>query len=115
VTKTSGESSIKRYVRGKLLGKGGFAKCYEVNNMETKKISAAKIIAKSSLTKSRARQKLISEIKIHRSLHHPGIVQFEHVFEDQENVYILLEMCSNQVNLTIFTAENSTIFELDAQ
>jgi len=24
-------------------------------------------------------------------------VQFEHVFEDHENVYILLELCSNQV------------------
>eukprot|EP01017_Pseudomicrothorax_dubius_P045733 TRINITY_DN794_c0_g1_i1.p1 TRINITY_DN794_c0_g1~~TRINITY_DN794_c0_g1_i1.p1 ORF type:complete len:643 (-),score=160.85 TRINITY_DN794_c0_g1_i1:66-1994(-) len=96
IAKTSGEFTVKRYMRGKLLGKGGFAKCYEVNNLETKKTSAAKIIVKSSLTKSRARQKLISEIKIHRSLHNTNVVSFEHVFEDQENVYILLEMCTNQ-------------------
>jgi len=96
ITKTTGDTQIKRYVRGKLLGKGGFAKCYEVSQMESKRTSAAKIIAKNSLTKSRARQKLISEIKIHRSLHHSGVVQFEHVFEDSENVYILLEMCTNQ-------------------
>jgi len=38
----------------------------------------------------------MSEIKIHRSLHHPNIVQFGHFFEDSENVYILLEMCHNQ-------------------
>lgn len=57
---------------------------------------AAKIIPKASLKKSRHRQKLLSEIKIHRSLNHPNIVQFEHVFEDTENVYILLEMCTNQ-------------------
>ena len=38
----------------------------------------------------------MSEIKIHRSLHDTNIVQFEHVFEDHENVYILLEMCTNQ-------------------
>ena len=25
-------------MRGKLLGKGGFAKCYEITNLETKKI-----------------------------------------------------------------------------
>ena len=37
------------------MGKGGFAKCYEATNLETKKILAAKIIAKSSLTKNRAR------------------------------------------------------------
>ena len=37
----------------------------------------------------------MSEIKIHRSLNHTNIVGFEHFFEDYENVYILLEMCSN--------------------
>lgn len=86
----------RRYAKGKLLGKGGFAKCFEVTNLESKKVLAAKIIPKSSLTKSRARQKLISEIKIHKSLHHLHVVEFEHVFEDHENVYILLELCPNQ-------------------
>jgi polo-like kinase 1 len=57
-------------VKGRFLGKGGFAKCYEFTNLENKRVSAAKIIVKSSLTKSRAKQKLMSEIKIHRSLHH---------------------------------------------
>jgi len=38
----------------------------------------------------------MSEIRIHRSLHHPNIVGFEHFFEDTENVYILLELCHNQ-------------------
>jgi len=43
-----------------MLGKGGFAKCFEITNLENKKILAAKIIQKSSLTKSRARQKVNS-------------------------------------------------------
>ena len=34
---------------------GGFAKCYEITNTETKKIQAAKIIPKSTLAKNRAR------------------------------------------------------------
>ena len=38
----------------------------------------------------------MSEIRIHRALRHPNIVTFEHFFEDNENVYILLEMCRNQ-------------------
>ena len=46
---------MKKYLRGKLLGKGGFAKCYEITNIETKKIQAAKIIPKSTLSKNRAR------------------------------------------------------------
>lgn len=96
VVKYNGEIAVKKYQRGRFLGKGGFARCYEFTNLDTKKISAAKVIAKSSLTKSRAKQKLMSEIKIHRSLHHNNIVGFEHFFEDSENVYITLELCSNQ-------------------
>lgn len=38
----------------------------------------------------------MSEIKIHKSIHHTNIVGFEHFFEDNENVYILLELCHNQ-------------------
>lgn len=57
---------------------------------------AAKIINKSSLTKKRAKQKLISEIKIHKSLDHKHVVGFKHYFEDSECVYILLELAQNQ-------------------
>lgn len=57
---------------------------------------AAKVIPKASLSKHRAKQKLMSEIKIHKSIHHTNIVGFEHFFEDNENVYILLELCHNQ-------------------
>ncbi len=55
ISKVNGETAIKKYARGKPLGRGGFAKCYEVTNLETKKVLAAKIIAKSSLTRNRAR------------------------------------------------------------
>jgi polo-like kinase 1 len=96
IVKVTGEIQIKKYLKGKLLGKGGFAKCYELTCLETKKVAAAKVVIKASLVKSRAKQKLISEIKIHKSLRHPGVVLFEHYFEDSENVYIILEMCSNQ-------------------
>ena len=60
ITKTNGEVVVRKYTRGKALGRGGFAKCYEVTNLETKRVSAAKIIAKSSLNRSRAKQKVIS-------------------------------------------------------
>lgn len=91
-----GEPLVKKYAKGKFLGKGGFAKCYEFTNMENNKVMAAKIIPKATLKKSRHRQKLLSEIKIHRGLTYVNVVKFEHVFEDNENVYILLEMCTNQ-------------------
>ena len=96
IIKVTGDVQIRKYIKGRLLGKGGFAKCYEFSCVENKKTFAGKVVAKSSLVKSRAKQKLISEIKIHKSLHHPNIVAFEHYFEDTENVYILLEICHNQ-------------------
>ena len=114
VVKFNGEVSIKKYMRGRFLGKGGFAKCYEFTNVDSKRISAAKIIAKSSLTKSRAKQKLMSEIKIHRALHHNNIVGFEHFFEDADNVYILLEICTNQT-LNDLIRRRKRLQELEVQ
>lgn len=114
VVKYNGEICIKRYLKGKFLGKGGFARCFEFTNLENKRVSAAKIIAKSTLTKTRAKQKLMSEIKIHRSLHHNNIVGFEHFFEDAENVYILLELCQNQ-SLNELLRRRKRLHELEVQ
>jgi len=96
ITKANGEIIIRKYIKGRLLGKGGFARCYEMINNDTQKVYAAKIVSKSTLTKSRARQKLMSEVRIHNSLHHQNIVKFEQYFEDSENIYMLLELCANQ-------------------
>lgn len=85
-----------RYQRGKFLGKGGFAKCYEVQDLETKETFAAKIVSKSSVTKPRAYAKLRSEIAIHKELHHEKVVKFYEHFEDAEHVYIMLEVCPNR-------------------
>ena len=114
ITKGNGEVQIKKYIKGRLLGKGGFAKCYEFINQETQHSSAAKIIPKKSLVKSRAKQKLISEIKIHKSLHHPNIVAFEHYFEDSENVYLLIEICLNQT-LNELLKRRKKLTELEVQ
>jgi len=56
----------------------------------------------------------MSEIRIHRSLHHNNIVGFEHFFEDNENVYILLEMCQNQT-LNELLRRRKRLTELETQ
>lgn len=114
IVKVTGDVQIRKYMKGRLLGKGGFAKCYEFTCVDTKKINAAKVVTKSSLVKSRAKQKLISEIKIHKSLHHPQVVSFEHYFEDTENVYILLEMCHNQ-SLNELLKRRKRLTEIETQ
>mmetsp|Transcript_11325 Transcript_11325/g.20935 ORF Transcript_11325/g.20935 Transcript_11325/m.20935 type:complete len:650 (+) Transcript_11325:489-2438(+) len=90
------KKSGTQYLKGRLLGKGGFAKCYLFRHLANRHVCAGKCVEKSTLKKDRARRKLLSEIKIHRSLSHKNIVGFEHYFEDSKNVYILLEYCNNQ-------------------
>ncbi|KAG7398444.1 Serine/threonine-protein kinase plk1 [Phytophthora boehmeriae] len=91
-----GYVKTRSYLKGKFLGKGGFARCYELQCEQTGTVYAGKVVAKASLVKPKAKQKFTSEIKIHKSLNHPQVVQFEHFFEDSENAYILLELCRNQ-------------------
>jgi len=114
ITKVNGDFHIKKYARGKLLGKGGFAKVYHFTNLETNKVLAGKVMPKANLTKSRSRQKLMTEIRLHKSLRHPNIVKFEHVFEDQENVYILLELCEHQ-SLSELVKRRKRLTEIEVQ
>ena len=50
--------SIHQYLRGRLLGKGGFAKVYMCTALDTNKQYAVKVVPKANLVKSRARQKV---------------------------------------------------------
>lgn len=92
----SGRPSGRRYLRGKILGKGGFAKCYEATDLDTRELWAVKIVAKASLVKQRAKVKLLSEIAIHKTLFHEKIVRYVNHFDDADFVYIILELCPNQ-------------------
>jgi polo-like kinase 1 len=57
--KVNGEGyTLHRYLRGKLLGKGGFAKVYLATALDTNKAYAIKIVPKANLVKARARQKV---------------------------------------------------------
>ncbi|KAJ8005715.1 hypothetical protein DPEC_G00120790 [Dallia pectoralis] len=86
----------KCYCRGKVLGKGGFAKCYEMTDLCTSKVYAAKIIPHTRVSKPHQREKIDREIELHRVLHHKHIVHFYHHFEDKDNIYILMEYCSRR-------------------
>jgi len=87
------ERAGKNYKRGPFLGKGGFAKCYEVVDMATGEVLAAKVVSKGLLKKDHQREKMSQEIRIHRSMNQKHIVKFFSYFEDSENVYMILELC----------------------
>ncbi|XP_045175493.2 serine/threonine-protein kinase PLK1-like [Mercenaria mercenaria] len=83
----------KRYLKGRFLGKGGFAKCYELQDLDTKEIFAGKIVSKTLLVKQHQKDKMTQEISIHREISYKHVVKFHSFFEDPDNVYILLELC----------------------
>lgn len=56
--------TVHRYLRGKLLGKGGFAKVYLCTALDTNKAYAIKIVPKTNLVKARARQKVRNVVLI---------------------------------------------------
>lgn len=75
---------------------GGFAKCYEIQNVQSDRIFAGKIVPKSLMIKHNQREKMTQEIAIHQSLDHKNIVKFLSFFEDTTNVYIVLELCKKR-------------------
>ncbi|KAI8826664.1 kinase-like domain-containing protein [Fimicolochytrium jonesii] len=84
-----------QFSRGGLLGEGGFARCYEAIDPTGARF-AVKVICKASLKSSKQKQKLIAEIRIHQLMSHPHIVGFKQVFEDDDFVYMILELCENR-------------------
>lgn len=91
VDSTTGK--LHKFQCGRVLGRGGFAKCYEVTD-ETGTY-ALKAVNRASLEKPKTQQKLHTEIAIHKRMKHKYIVNFMRTFRDRFYVYMLLEKCDH--------------------
>ncbi|EPY26200.1 polo-like kinase 1 [Strigomonas culicis] len=94
---------------GRILGRGGFAKCYEVSDAHGS--YALKAINRTSLEKPKTLQKLHTEIAIHRRMKHKHIVNFIRTFKDRYYVYILLEKCDNGTLMDLIKMRALTVPE----
>uniref|UniRef100_A0A8C2YA08 Serine/threonine-protein kinase PLK n=1 Tax=Coturnix japonica TaxID=93934 RepID=A0A8C2YA08_COTJA len=101
--------SGRSYCKGRLLGKGGFARCYEMTDLSSNKTYAVKVIPHSRVAKPHQREKITNEIELHRDLHHKHIVKFSHYFEDAESIYIFLEHCSRKSLAHIWKARHTLL------
>ncbi|KAK3300355.1 uncharacterized protein B0H64DRAFT_333732 [Chaetomium fimeti] len=81
------------YQVGKLLGKGGFAICYESKAAGASKRVALKIVKSKMSTKME--QKFQTELQIHSKMRHQNIVQFHRAFTFESCTYLVLELCPN--------------------
>ncbi|KAI2629824.1 kinase-like protein [Hypoxylon sp. NC1633] len=84
------------YQVGKLLGKGGFAVCYEgylTRDNSTRRKFALKIVR--SKMPPKMEQKFQTELQIHSKMKHQNIVQFLRAFSFESCTYLILELCPN--------------------
>ena len=96
------------YERGKILGKGGFAKVWEVEDMTSNAIFADKVISKDVFVKKKTTaEKVKREIAIHRHLRHVNVVAFRSYFDDGKNIHIIMEHCAKKSLLHIM--KNNTL------
>jgi calcium-dependent protein kinase len=52
-----------------------------------------KVLDKKELEKKNIKEKTAREIMIHRQLKSPHIAELLHSFDDDQNIYIILEYC----------------------
>eukprot|EP00756_Hemistasia_phaeocysticola_P056612 Hpha_TRINITY_DN3293_c0_g1::TRINITY_DN3293_c0_g1_i1::g.185828::m.185828 len=81
-----------RYVRGKKLGEGAFAKVYKVIDQKTKEERAIKKIDKELLQEDGMDEQMKREIAIQRMLEHENCVRLYEVFETERHIFLVLEL-----------------------
>ena len=74
------------------LGRGANSCVYHVKSLHTQQDYALKIVDKAKLTPPLV-HRLCTELEIQSSLDHPCIVKLFHYFQDDDAVYLLLELC----------------------
>ena len=72
--RTSRDGTKISYTNEKQIGSGGFAVVYSGHEHPSNQPVAIKCIPKSRIADPRVNEKLISEVEIHRSLHHENVV-----------------------------------------
>ena len=98
---------------GQLLGKGGFAEVYRAKNRKNGKSYAIKVVKKQRMTDMHILDRVRSEIKIHSKLKHDCIVNLVTYCEDDECIYIVLELCTGG-NMFQFLRRMVKLSESDA-
>ncbi|XP_052791493.1 serine/threonine-protein kinase PLK4-like isoform X2 [Mya arenaria] len=87
--------NIDDYQVMNLLGKGGFACVYKAKAYKTGLEVAIKMIDKKLMKAAGMVTRVKKEVEIHSRLKHPSILELYNYFEDNNYVYLILEMCHN--------------------
>lgn len=76
-----------------VLGNGAFSVVQKARQKETKEYVAIKILEKADAEDLEEQtEKIKSEVNLMKQLHHPYIIQFFHMEEDEEHFFVVLEL-----------------------
>lgn len=73
------------------LGKGSYGEVYAGLHIASGQRRAIKQIARSKI---RNWERFLTEVKILQTLDHPNVIKLYEYFEDEENVYLVTELCA---------------------
>ena len=100
----------------KILGKGAFGTCYLFRAIDKEDIQfyAGKIIKKEKVSNNK--KSLLDEINIQRKFNNNSkVVKVKDYFEDDENVYIILEYCKNKSLLDYLIQRGGRLTEIEVK
>ncbi|KAG6609924.1 AGC protein kinase [Phytophthora cinnamomi] len=97
--------SIDEFAQGKPLGEGNFSRIVEAKHKATGEQFALKVIEKQRIKRLRLRhQNIFNEINMEKDvlnrLRHPNIIRLYQTFQDDSNLYFLLELLDGGELLT---------------
>jgi len=111
--------SINDYQVLNLIGQGGFASVYRAVCQTSGQEVAIKMVDKKKMNAKGMSSRVRQEVTIHSRLKHPSILQLITFFEDENYVYLVLELCEKgelgrylrQSNAVFTESEARNIFQ----
>lgn len=77
-----------------VIGKGGFGKVWRVQYKKTKEYFALKEMSKKKIIDKKSEKSINSEREFLSFLRHPFIVNMHYAFQDNDNLYLVMDMLS---------------------
>jgi serine/threonine protein kinase len=88
-------NQIGPYIFVGSIGEGSFSVVKLAKHEGTGRFYAIKVVPRLRLDTAYLRERFEAEIRIHRMMHHPGIIQLYNLLKDDTNYYVILEFCAN--------------------